>query len=109
MKQTINFYQFREAFRSADRMNNFSSGGLNLLFVYLEEYEDSTGEEIELDVIALCCDYAEATIDELVDDYSIDVDGLDDDEKRDAVVDFLENHSIIVGECADGAIIYAQF
>jgi hypothetical protein len=109
MKQTINFYQFRDAFRSADRMNNFSSNGLNLLFAYLEDYEDSTGEEIELDVIAVCCDYAEATIDELVDAYSIDVDGLDDNEKRDAVMDFVNEHSLVVGECADGTIIYAQF
>jgi len=109
MKQTINFYQFRDAFRSADRMNNFSPDGLNLLFDYLEEYEDSTGEEIELDVIALCCDYAEATIDELIDSYSIPVEGMDDDEKRDAVMDFVNGHSFVVGECADGAIIYAQF
>ena len=26
---------------------------------YLEEYEESTGEELELDVIALCCDFTE--------------------------------------------------
>lgn len=39
--------------------NNFTYAGKQALFDYLEEYEDSTGEEIELDPIALCCDYTE--------------------------------------------------
>jgi hypothetical protein len=29
------------------------------LFDYLEEYEESTGEDIEFDMVALCCDYTE--------------------------------------------------
>ena len=56
MKQTINFSQFRDEFK-AIRPTNFDGEGLKLLFAYLEEYEESTGEEVELDVIALCCDY----------------------------------------------------
>ena len=58
MKQTINFTQFTDAF-SKERQNQFSYKGKRALFDYLEEYEDSTGEEIELDIIALCCDYTE--------------------------------------------------
>lgn len=59
MKQTINFYSFREAFEKLGRENNFTYDGLRALFEYLEEYEECTGEEIELDVIALCCEYIE--------------------------------------------------
>jgi len=59
MKKTINFYDFRDAFHKAGRENQFTYEGKKALFDYLEEYEDSTGEQIELDVIALCCDYAE--------------------------------------------------
>jgi hypothetical protein len=59
MKQTINFYQFADAFTNMNRQNQFSYKGLKALFDYLEEYEDSVGEEIELDVIAICCDYTE--------------------------------------------------
>lgn len=58
MKKTINFYDFSDAFRKADR-SNFTYSGLRALFEDLEEYEESTGEEVELDVIALCCEYAE--------------------------------------------------
>ena len=59
MKQTINFSQFTDAFK-AIRPDNFSYAGLKTLFEYLEQYEEEdTGEEVELDVIALCCEYTE--------------------------------------------------
>tara|TARA_R110001632_G_scaffold31829_1_gene82796 strand:+ start:172 stop:474 length:303 start_codon:yes stop_codon:yes gene_type:complete len=59
MKQTITFGQFQDAFFNMDRQNQFTYKGKQALFEYLEEYEDSTGEQIELDIIALCCDYVE--------------------------------------------------
>ena len=69
MKQTVNMYDFERAFKNCDR-DNFSYEGLKALFEYLEEYEDSTGEELELDVIALCCEYAEYdSLKEYNDDY----------------------------------------
>tara|TARA_R110002096_G_scaffold192336_1_gene373908 strand:- start:340 stop:639 length:300 start_codon:yes stop_codon:yes gene_type:complete len=58
MKNTINIYDFKRWFEE-HRPNNFSYEGLNQLFEYLEEYEDSTGEQIEFDPIALCCEYTE--------------------------------------------------
>jgi hypothetical protein len=58
MKQTIDEFQFINAFMEI-RPNNFTRAGLFALYNYLEEYEESTGEEIELDVIALCCEYTE--------------------------------------------------
>ena len=58
MKQSVNIYDFEREFKRFER-NNFSWDGLKALFEYLEEYEEDTGEEIELDVVALCCDYAE--------------------------------------------------
>ena len=69
MKQTVNMYDFERAFKNFDR-DNFSYEGLKALFEYLEEYEDSTGEELELDVIGLCCEYAEYdSLKEYNDDY----------------------------------------
>ena len=59
MKQTISFGQFQDAFYNMDRQNQFTYKGKKALFEYLEEYEDSTDEQIELDIIALCCDYVE--------------------------------------------------
>ena len=58
MKQTINEYQFTEAFKRI-RTNNFSYEGLKALFEWFEELENDTGEEMELDVIAICCEFTE--------------------------------------------------
>jgi len=58
MKTTINFYDFSRWFEQ-NRPNNFSRAGLRALFEYLEEYEEDTGEQIEFDPIAICCEYTE--------------------------------------------------
>jgi len=58
MKQTVNIHQFRDAFQ-VQRPSQFSHSALSALFDYLEELERDTGDEIELDVIALCCDWSE--------------------------------------------------
>ena len=59
MKQTVYFDDFKQAFKQMGRENQFSYEGLTTLFDMLEEYEQDTGEELELDVIALCCDFSE--------------------------------------------------
>ena len=59
MIETLTRNQFIDAFKQSDRKNQFSYDGLVSLFEYLEEYEDSTGEKIKLDVIAICCEYTE--------------------------------------------------
>lgn len=59
MKKTINIYDFENAFRQMGRGEQFSYLGLRALFEMLENYEEDTVEEIELDVIGLCCEYTE--------------------------------------------------
>lgn len=87
MKQTVNEWDFKEAFRQAGREENFSDKGLSALFKEFEDYEDSTGEEIELDVIAICCDYAEySNFAEFNANYKV----LDDDE----IAELLEENDI---------------
>ena len=82
MKQSVNMYDFERAFKNFER-DNFSYDGLKALFEYLEEYEDSTGEEVELDVIALCCEYMEYdSLKEYNDDYGTkysEIDAIQDD------------------------------
>ena len=105
MKTTINRYQFERAFADADRKDNFTYEGLGLLFDYFEEYEDSTGEEIELDVVAICCEYNEDDWSDIADNYSIeyenDTDGLD------AVRKYLEENTTVVGETSSGFVYLA--
>jgi len=58
MKIIVTCSDFHDAFQDT-RPDNFTYAGLNALFEYLEEYEDSTSEEVALDIIALCCEYTE--------------------------------------------------
>tara|TARA_R100001163_G_C4859227_1_gene66246 strand:+ start:76 stop:372 length:297 start_codon:yes stop_codon:yes gene_type:complete len=58
MKQSVSITNFIDAFEKM-RPFNFTYEGLECLYYYLIDYEQDTGEEIELDVIALCCDYSE--------------------------------------------------
>ena len=82
MKQSVNMYDFERAFKNFER-DNFSYDGLRALFEYLEEYEEGTGEEVELDVIALCCEYMEYdSLKEYNDDYGTkysEIDAIQDD------------------------------
>ena len=58
MKTTIDKYDFERAF-VAIRPDNFSRAGLDALFAELTMLENDQGEELELDVIAICCDWTE--------------------------------------------------
>ena len=109
MKTTISLYDFRDAFQRADRTNNFSYGGLAVLFDYLEEYEDATGDSIELDVIALCCDYSEGTPEEIARDYGYELEGDDDDEKRENLIEWLNDQTMVCGVTEAGSIVYQSF
>lgn len=59
MIQTITKSDFTTAFHRMGRGKQFSYEGLNALYDYLEMLGEDMGQEIELDVIALCCDYVE--------------------------------------------------
>ena len=114
MKTTVSKYDFERAFVTADRKENFSYEALGLLFDYFEDYEEQTGEEIELDVIAICCDYTEDTVANIARDYSIDLNDADpededyEDQCRQIVFDYLSDRTSVVGDTADG-IVYLSF
>ena len=111
MKQTVNLQDFRDAFYRMDRKDQFSHEGLEVLFNYIEEVEDSIGEEIELDVVALCCNYAESTIDELISAYDIDTsecNPYDDDDIKETVMEFMYENTAVCGVASDGSVVYAS-
>jgi predicted ArsR family transcriptional regulator len=109
MKTTVHIDQFRQAFDDQEREDNFTYEGLGLLFDYFEQLEDDLGEEIELDVIAICCEFSEDTPEEIADAYGIDLSDCDDDEeKMEAVVKYLEDKTSVAGE-TDSTIVYRQF
>jgi hypothetical protein len=108
MKTTVTLNDFRNAF-NAIRPNNFSYEGLEQLFNYFESYEDDTGEQIELDVIAICCEYQESTIEEIVNSYDIELDPDDDTQVNfDKVFAYLADNTSVIGH-TDDSIIFQSF
>ena len=67
--ETVDESMFRAAFERMGRGNHFSPEGRVTLFDYLNELSDDLGEPIELDVVALCCEFAEYTVAEFLTAY----------------------------------------
>jgi len=87
-----------------DRANNFSYEALELLFNMFEELD----ENMELDVIAICCEYNENDWKTIANEYSIDLEDCeDDDEKKEAVKKHLEENTYLVGETDEGFVYQA--
>jgi len=115
----VNFSRFCDQFSRMGRADTFSYEGKKVIFDYLEE----AGGDIELDVIALCCEYEESDLLEIVENYSLDL-RLDydaesgqtlgeyidenEDEVTNVVRDFLNDHTSIIGETSSG-FVYACF
>lgn len=110
MKQSVNFSAFVDAFHAFDRYDQFGYSALRVIFDYLEEYEDSCGVEVELDVIAICCDYTVQGHTGIAQDYSIDLTEAegDSDEEEQIVLDYLNDRTMVLGQC-DTGIVYQVF
>ena len=100
MKQTINLSQFRDAFNRMERGNQFSYEGLEILFNGLEQLSDDCGQELDLDVIALCCDFCEMTELEIRDSYD-----LDDSQSS---TQYLNDNTWVLG-ATDKTVVFQQF
>lgn len=69
MKKTVSLSEFRNSFKDYDR-DNYTYEGYEALYNWFEEYDECSGSETELDVIAICCDFTEySTADEAASEY----------------------------------------
>jgi hypothetical protein len=102
MKEYVDEYRFRDRFlQSSNYKNNFSYEGLTALFEYIEELEDDCDEEIEFDMIALCCEYSEYDdIEDFNNQFSHEKDGynLDDIREETVVIEIPDTKRFITGE-----------
>ena len=97
MKTNVNFSQFTDRFHSAGRGNQFSYDALQALYDYLTGLEEDMETEFELDVIALCCSYAEyESIEEFQKDYGEEYETIEEIEERTQVIRIGNSDSFIV-------------
>jgi hypothetical protein len=112
MYETVNQSRFLEAFRQV-RPNQFSRPALVALFDYLDNLETELGEETELDVIALCCDWTEyADAVEAAEAYGWEAPEIPEGEERDDTSDrkaleFLADQTHVVE--FEGGILVLNF
>lgn len=69
MHITLDKNQFVRRFQSSSRANQFSREGLEAIY----DYYESIGEDLELDIIGICCEWTEYDdLKELCSDYCVD-------------------------------------
>ena len=111
MKKTINEIEFINEFEKMNRGNNFSMEGKKALFEYIEQYEEETGEEIELDIIALCCEYTEyKTAIECAKNYNefaLSDNELSEEKAEEEAIDFLRDRTAVIE--FEGGVIVEDF
>tara|TARA_B100000287_G_scaffold110706_2_gene103062 strand:+ start:215 stop:514 length:300 start_codon:yes stop_codon:yes gene_type:complete len=96
IKEEVTLSYFMDRFNEV-RPKNFSYEGLEALYNYLEQLSEDTGEDIELDVIAICCDYTEYdSLEEVLNDYNLET--RQDLEDRTIVIDIPDSKALIVGQ-----------
>ena len=113
MKKTLSTYEIADELQN-DKNANWTIAGSYALAEYLEDMEDSTGKEIEFDVVAIRCDFSEysSLVDWATDyftqwrgDLNIDEDLEEGDEEIDeAIRSYIQDHGQLI-EFESGIIV----
>ena len=102
---------FVNAFDGTSWASNFSREARYAIYDYLEELSESTGEDIELDVCAIACEYEEKDFNDIAQEYK-DCFDLDDEELEsitaDDVIQKLEYHTSYIRRVGD-SLVYLSF
>ena len=116
MKMTLNTYQIADELLK-DSNARWSRAGAFALAEYLEEYEESTGEEMELDTCAIRCDFSEhSSLLEWAHDHfsnALEELGFDETEENDdaevdsKIRDYIQDRGQLIE--FDGGIIVSSF
>lgn len=99
-----------------ERGSAFGYDGWLAIGDYLEQLSDDLGEDIEVDIVGICCEYS---MSESVGDFwnecgkysSIDPEEweeMDEEEKLEAIENYLQDNTSIVC-CDEGCIIWQSF
>ena len=105
--QSINSHSaFADAFERMGRGRQFSYSALGALF----DFYDEIGEDVELDPVAICCDWAEySSALEAAMEYGFEPDEeLDVYEHEDAAMDWLNDRTAVLAT-DNGAVVVRAF
>ena len=101
MKTLLNTYDVANAL-AKDEYANWSQNGALALAEYLEEYEESTGEELALDPVAIRCEFSEyESAIEAAAQYTSEF------TTAEAALEYLQDHTSVI--TYDGGVIIQDF
>jgi len=124
MKTTLSTSDIARALHRDDNAN-WSWNGAKALAEYLEEYEESTGEEMEFDAVAIRCEFSEyGSLEDWAVEYfsdskqasdamglELDMDGEtwtgDKEEIQDAIRSHIQDNGVLIE--FDGGVIVSSF
>ena len=97
MYQEITSSDFSDWFLSSETYkNNFSYKGLKSLYNYFIDLVEDTGEKIEFDPIAICCEYSEyENLEEIKNNYN-DIETIEDLRDYTQVIEISGSDKIII-------------
>jgi hypothetical protein len=78
----ITKYSFIDAFKQSSRKDQFSYEALEAIYEYLEDYSQDSGENVELDIVAICCEWSEMSWQDVAMSYGVDLSQCTDDDER---------------------------
>lgn len=101
MFSTITQSMFIDEFRAHGRQDQFSYKALVALYAHMVDMEEQTGEELQLDVVGLCCEFTEyEDLQEYNADYNTgdpeDADTMEDIEDKTNVIRIGKGESFLI-------------
>ena len=102
----LSFDDFEREFSEYGREDNFSWHGLKALYDYIWDIAEETDTPYVLDVIALCCEYTEYSIEDVVSAFPDILEGLD---TTDEILDELNYHTTAIRTGSPDIIVVADF
>ena len=107
MIQTVTLHDFTSAFKNSGRATQFSYEALELIFNYYQALEQDTGEQIEFDMISICCDWREESPDYIASNYEFQID--DPRNLKNEVIECLDFKTMYAGETSEGMLVYVGY
>jgi hypothetical protein len=103
-------HSFIDAFKQSSRKDQFSYDALEAIYEYLEDYSQDSGEDVELDIVAICCDWSEMTWQDVAMSYGVDLSQcIDDDERIGEVESFLCDNTQFQALPDGESFVFVQF
>ena len=113
--ETINASDLYNMACRMDRGHNFGYDGWLAIGDYLEQLSEDLGEDLEIDIIGICCDYSMSeSVQEFWDAQELPTvsddewQEMDDEEKLEAIENYLQENTSVV-TCQENLIIWQNY